>query len=110
MKKLLLSIAVFLTTFSVKAQMTKAEVETMIKSVNFQEIKDVYLIRTRAKNAGTEGWSEKSEEFDPKTIKWEFGEKSVKAEGASYTVLIPYDKIKIIFLKKGMYLTIELVD
>ena len=109
MKRLLVLTALFASTFSVKAQMSKGEVETMIKSVNFSEIKDIYLIRTRAKN-GAEGWSEKSEEFDPKTVKWEFGERSMKAEGASYAVLIPYDKIKVIFLKKATYLTIELLD
>lgn len=109
MKKLLFIAALLTAGLNVKAQMAKTEVEGMIKGINFAEIKDIYLIRTRAKN-GVDGWSEKSEEFDPKTIKWEFGEKSVKAEGGSYAVLIPYDKIKVIFLKKASYLTIELVD
>src|ERR1700757_5200811 len=99
MKKIHVVLVLLMATFSIKAQMSKTEVETMIKGVNFQEIKDVYLIRTRASN-GAEGWSEKSEEFDPKTCKWEFNEKSLKVEGGSYSVLIPYDKIKIIFLKK----------
>jgi hypothetical protein len=109
MKKILFIAALFTATFNIKAQMSKAEVEGMIKGINFAEIKDIYLIRTRAKN-GAEGWSEKSEEFDPKTVKWEFYERSFRAEGASYAVLIPYDKIKIIFLKKASYLTIELLD
>ncbi|MGZ3862692.1 MAG: hypothetical protein ACXVPN_15040 [Bacteroidia bacterium] len=109
MKKLLFIAALLTAGFNSKAQMSKAEVEGMIKGINLAELKDIYLIRTRAKN-GADGWSEKSEEFDPKTIKWEFGEKSVKAEGSSYMVLIPYDKIKVIFLKKTSYLTIELVD
>lgn len=109
MKKLLFFTALLTASFNIKAQMAKSEVEGMIKGINFAEIKDIYLIRTRAKN-GADGWSEKSEEFDPKTIKWEFGERSMKAEGASYAVLIPYDKIKVIFLKKASYLTIELLD
>ncbi len=109
MKKFLFFIALISATFSIKAQLSKAEVETMIKGINFTEIKDIYLIRSREKN-GAEGWSEKSEEFDPKTCKWEFGEKSLKLDGATYSVLIPYDKIKVIFLKKTAYLTIELVD
>jgi len=109
MKKLFLLLVFFSSIFSSKAQMTKAEVESMIKGVNVAELKDIYLIRSRARD-GAAGWSEKSEEFDPKTCKWEFGERSVKAEGASYAVLIPYDKIKVIFLKKGSYLTIELID
>jgi hypothetical protein len=109
MKKIHVVLVLLMATFTIKAQISKSEVETMIKGVNFQEIKDVYLIRTRASN-GAEGWSEKSEVFDPKTCKWEFGEKSLKIEGASYAALIPYDKIKIIFYKKATYLTIELLD
>lgn len=109
MKKIQFIIVLLMATFSIKAQMSKAEVETMIKGVNFSEIKDIYLIRTRARD-GAQGWSEKSEEFDPKTCKWEFADKSLKAEGASYAVLIPYDKIKVIFYKKAAYLTIELID
>ena len=109
MKKIHFIIILLMATFSIKAHMSKAEVETMIKGVNFTELKDIYLIRTRASN-GAVGWSEKSEEFDPKTCKWEFGEKSMKVEGASYAALIPYDKIKVIFLKKAAYLTIELMD
>ena len=109
MKKLIVFVALFMSAFSIKAQMGKAEVETLIKGINFQEVKDIYLIRSRA-GAGVPGWFEKFEEFDPKTVKWDFNEKSLKAEGAGYTVLIPYDKIKLIFLKKATYLTIELVD
>lgn len=109
MKKFFVLLVLLSTTFATQAQMTKAEVETMIKGVNVSELKDIYLIRSRARD-GAEGWSEKSEDLDPKTIKWEFGERSLKAEGGSYSVLIPYDKIKVIFLKKGSYLTIELVD
>jgi len=109
MKKLFIVLAFLSAAFSSKAQMTKSEAESMIKGVNLAEIKDIYLIRTRARD-GAQGWSEKSEQFDPKTCKWEFGERSVKVEGTSYAVLIPYDKIKVIFLKKGSYLTIELID
>lgn len=109
MKKILFIATLFTASFSVKAQMTKVEVETMVKGINLQEIKDIYLIRTRAKN-GAEGWSENSEVFDSKSCKWEFGERSFKLDGAMYSVLIPYDKIKLIFLKKTTYLTIELVD
>lgn len=109
MKKLLFVAAILTAGFNVKAQMAKSDVEGMIKGINVAELKDIYLIRTRVKN-GAEGWSENSEEFDPKTIKWEFGEKALRAEGGSYAVLIPYDKIKVIFLKKGNYLTIELAD
>ena len=102
MKKLSFIAALLIASFNSEAQMSKPEVEGMIKGINMTELKDIYLIRTRAKN-GADGWSEKSEEFDPKTIKWEFGERSVRAEGTSYAVLIPYDKIKVIFLKNSNY-------
>ena len=109
MKKTFFFIAWLFIAFCAQAQMSKSEAETFIKGINFAEIKNIYLIRTREHN-GTAGWSEKSEDFDPKTCKWEFGENCLKAEGGSYTVLIPYNKIKVIFLKKASYLTIELVD
>lgn len=98
-----------LATFSMQAQMSKGEVESMLKGVNMQEIQNIYLIRSRV-NTDAPGWFEKSEAFDPKTCKWEFAEKTLRAEGSSYAVLIPYDKIKLIFLKKATYLTIELAD
>jgi hypothetical protein len=109
MKKICLFVALMMASLLAEAQLAKAEVESLIKGINLAEIKDIYLIRTRARD-GEQGWSEKSEDLDPKTVKWEFGERSLKAEGSSYLVLIPYDKIKLIFLKKGSYLTIELID
>ena len=109
MKKLYFLAVLLTAAVSLNAQMTKAEVEAMMKTVNFQEIKDVYLIRTR-EHDGAQGWYEKFEEFDPKTVKWTYNEKSFLIEGTSYTVLIPYDKLKLIFYKKANYLTIELID
>ena len=100
MKKLSFIAAFVIAAFSLNAQVDKSEVEAMIKTVNFQEIKDVYLIRTR-EHDGAQGWYEKFEEFDPKTIKFTYNEKSLTMEGTNYSEILPYDKIKLVFYKKG---------
>jgi hypothetical protein len=109
MKKIYLFIILAFSSITLDAQLSKAEVEAMMKTVNFQDIKDVYLIRTRERD-GAQGWFEKFEEFDPKTCKITYNEKSMIMEGSSYEVMVPYDKIKIIFYKKANYLTIEMID
>jgi hypothetical protein len=109
MKKIYTLALLLISMISANAQMSKSDVEGLMKSIKFEEIKDVYLIRSR-QQVSTEGWYEKCEEFNPKTCIFSFSEKSLKIEGGTYTVLTPYDKIKIIFYKKNSYLTIELVD
>jgi hypothetical protein len=109
MNKLRFIAAFLIAALSLSAQVNKTEVEAIIKTVNFQEIKDVYLIRTR-EHDGAQGWYEKFEEFDPKTIKITYGDKSMMLEGTSYAIMLPYDKIKLIFYKKGSYLTFEMID
>jgi hypothetical protein len=110
MKKLRFIAISIMAAISMQAQLSKSEVETIIKTVNFQEIKDVYLIRTRQHDGTTQGWFERFEEFDPKTIKISYNENSLLLEGSAYTVLIPYDKIKVIFYKKQNYLTFEMLN
>lgn len=109
MKKFRFIAAFIIAALSMDAQLDKKEVESMLTSVNFQEIKDVYLIRTR-EHDGAQGWYEKFEQFDPKTIKFTYSDKSVKLEGTTYAIMLPYDKIKLIFYKKGSYLTFEMID
>ncbi len=109
MKKLILSIALLLNTFFLSAQLGKTEVENMIKNVNMNEIKEIYLIRTR-QHDGSQGWYEKFEKLDPKKCKITYNEKSMMLDGDSYSILIPYDKIKVIFTRKAEYFTIELLD
>lgn len=110
MKKLALIFVLSLFSFVMEAQMSKLEVETAIKSVNFQDIKDIFLIRTREHDGASQGWFEKFEKLDPKTIKISYSDNSMLLDGNSYTALIPYDKIKLIFVKKANYLSIELID
>lgn len=110
MKKIAFVFILSLFTLAMDAQMAKTEVETMLKSVNMQELKDVFLIRTREHDGASKGWFEKYEKLDPKTLKITYNEKSMFIEGSSYSAFIPYDKIKLIFQKKLEYLSIELID
>ena len=111
MKKLSLIFAFVLVSLLANAQMTKSEVETMMKGINMQETPDIFLIRTRQHDGSSQqGWFEKYEKLDSKTTKITYNDNSIYLEGSSYTALIPYDKIKIIFAKKASYLSIELID
>lgn len=109
MKKLSVIIFLFLSAFSANAQLSKAEVEDAIKSVNFQELKDVYIVRTR-QHDGTAGWFERFEKLEVKTLQIIYSEHSMTIKGSTYLALLPYEKIKIIFVKNGMHLTIEMQD
>jgi hypothetical protein len=109
MKKIVLISCLFLSFFSVKAQLSKAEVEEAIKSVNFQELKDVYVVRTR-QHDGSAGWFERFEKLDVKTLQIIYNEHSMVIKGSTYMALMPYEKIKIIFVKNGAHLTIEMQD
>jgi len=110
MKKIFLTVLVSLFSMYAQAQLSKSEVEKTINSVNFQELKDVFLIRTREHDGSKQGWFEKFEKLDPKTVKIIFNENSMEMDGKSYVAFIPYDKIKLIFMKRGEHLTIELID
>ena len=110
MKKIFVTIVITLFSFYAQAQLTKTEVEKTINSVNFQELKDVFLIRTREHDGSKQGWFEKFEKLDPKSIKIVFNENSLEMDGKSYVAFIPYDKIKLIFMKRSEHLTIELID
>jgi hypothetical protein len=109
MKKLFLMPLLLLTVLTVQAQLSKSEVEGMIKSVNMQELKDVYVVRTR-QHDGAAGWFERFEKLDAKTLKISYGETSMTIEGTTYMALLPYEKIKIIFYKRATHLTIEMQD
>jgi hypothetical protein len=110
MKKIIVTIVITLLSFYAQAQLSKAEVEKTINSVNFQELKDVFLIRTREHDGSKQGWFEKFEKLDPKSVKIVFNENSMELDGKSYIAFIPYDKIKLIFMKRSEHLTIELID
>ena len=110
MKKAVFIFAFSLISFFAEAQLSKSEVEGMLKNVNFNEIKDIFLIRTREHDGSKQGWFEKFEKLDPKTVKVVYNEKSMEMDGKSYLAFIPYDKIKLIFVKRGEHLTIELID
>jgi hypothetical protein len=110
MKKIIVTIVITLFSFYAQAQLSKAEVEKTINSVNFQELKDVFLIRTREHDGSKQGWFEKFEKLDPKSVKIVFNEHSMELDGKSYIAFIPYDKIKLIFMKRSEHLTIELID
>lgn len=110
MKKISFIFILSLFSLFLNAQISKTEVETMIKSADMSSLPDVFLIRTREHDGASQGWFEKFEKLDPKTMKIFYGEKSLILEGNSYSALIPYDKIKLIFYKKGTYLSIELID
>jgi hypothetical protein len=110
MKKIIVTIVITLFSFYAQAQLSKAEVEKTINSVNFQELKDVFLIRTREHDGSKQGWFEKFEKLDPKSVKIVFNENSMELDGKSYIAFIPYDKIKLIFMKRSEHLTIELID
>ena len=110
MKKKSFIFVLSLFSLAMNAQLSKSEVETTVKSINFQEIQDIFLIRTREHDGTSQGWFEKYEKLDPKSMKITYNEHSLLLEGNSYTALIPYDKIKLIFVKKATYLSIELID
>lgn len=110
MKKLSFIFILSLFSLIMDAQMSKTEVETMMKSADMNTLPDVFLIRTREHDGASQGWFEKFEKLDPKTMKITYSEKSMLIEGNSYASLIPYDKIKLIFYKKANYLSIELID
>ncbi|HEY1038552.1 MAG TPA: hypothetical protein VGF30_04060 [Bacteroidia bacterium] len=110
MKKLSLIFVFVLVSFITNAQMSKPEVESMMKGINMQETPDIFLIRTRQHDGTSQGWFEKYEKLDTKTTKITYNDKSMLLEGTSYTALIPYDKIKLIFVKKASFLSIELID
>ncbi len=109
MKKTAIIFFLFLSFFSMKAQLSKAEVEDAIKSVNLKELKDVYVVRTR-QHDGSAGWFERFEKLDVKTLDIVFNEHSMTLKGSTYLALLPYEKIKIIFIKNGLHLTIEMQD
>ena len=110
MKKVF-AIALFVSaSLFVDAQVSKSEVESIMKSVNFQDIKDVFLIRTRQHDGANEGWYERFEKLDAKTAKIAINDHSIFLEGASYTAFLPFDKIKLIFHKKGSHLIFEMQD
>jgi hypothetical protein len=110
MKKTVLTLVISIVSFFAQAQLSKSEVEKMLTSVNFQEIKDIFLIRTREHDGSKQGWFEKFEKLDPKSVKIVYGENSMEMDGKSYVAFIPYDKIKLIFMKRSEHLTIELID
>ncbi|MDP2388389.1 MAG: hypothetical protein Q8M29_18595 [Bacteroidota bacterium] len=110
MKKLSLIFAFALCNLIASAQMSKSEVETMMNGVNLKETPDIFLIRTRQHDGTSQGWFEKYEKLDTKTTKITYNERSLLLEGTSYTALIPYDKIKLIFVKKSSFLSIEMMD
>lgn len=110
MKKIILASLIILGSFSLSAQVSKSEVEGILKSVNLQEIKDIYLIRTRQHDGANEGWFERFEKLDPKSAKITLNDHSVFIEGSSYSAFLPFDKIKLIFHKKNNYLIFELQD
>lgn len=110
MKKLLFIFTLSLFSMAASAQMSKAEVESMLSGINMQEVKDVFLIRTREHDGATQGWFEKYEKLDPKSFKITYNDHSLVIMGGTYTTLIPYDKIKVIFVKKTEYVSIELID
>jgi hypothetical protein len=109
MPRLLLIAAFLLSTLFSFAQLKKAEAEKMINSINMSDVAEIYLIRTRHPD-GTQGWFEKFEKLDSKSCKVTFNEGSMLLEGNAYQVLLPYDKIKLIFFNKHNYLTIEMTD
>ncbi len=110
MKKIAFIFAASFSSLMMNAQMTKSEVETTMKGVNLQETPDIFLIRTREHDGSSQGWFEKFEKLDAKTAKITYNEHSMLLEGNSYTAFIPYDKIKLIFVKKANYLSIEMTD
>jgi hypothetical protein len=110
MKKIIFSLLLLSSVSFLDAQVSKSEVETVLKLVNLQEIKDIYLIRTRQHDGAIDGWFERFEKLDPKTAKITLNDNSILMEGTSYTAFLPYDKIKLIFQKKGSHLIFELQD
>lgn len=108
MRKLILVLCISLFSITMNAQLSKAEVESYMSGVNLSEMTDVFLIRTRMHDGASKGWFEKFEKLDAKTCKITLGANSLFIEGASYSTLLPYDKIKIIFAKKKEFLSIEL--
>ena len=110
MKKYIFSLFLFSSMTLLDAQVSKSEVQTVTKAVNLQDIKDIYLIRTRQHDGAVEGWFERFEKLDPKTAKITLNDHSVIIDGSSYTAFMPYDKIKFIFHKKGSHLIFELQD
>lgn len=110
MKNVILIFVFTLISFFAEAQMSKSEVEGVLRSDILNEVKDIFLIRTREHDGSKKGWFEKFERLDPKTVKIVYNEKSMEMDGKSYVAFIPYDKIKLIFVKRGEHLTIELID
>ena len=110
MKKFFIAALFASSLLTIKAQVSKSEVENVIKSVNLTEIKDIYLIRTRQHDGANEGWFERFEKLDPKTAKITINDHSVLLEGSSYSAFLPFDKIKLIFHKKSSHLIFELQD
>ncbi|MFN5460895.1 MAG: hypothetical protein ACK5AY_13370 [Bacteroidota bacterium] len=110
MKKMFLIAFLTVTSLITNAQVSKSEVESIVKSVNLQELKDIYLIRTRQHDGAVEGWFERFEKLDPKTAKISINDHSLLIEGSSYAAFLPFDKIKLIFHKKQSHLIFELQD
>lgn len=109
MRKWIIALGLLLTASFSFAQLKKAEVEKMINGINLADVAEIYLIRTRHPD-GTQGWFEKFEKLDAKSCKVTFNEGSMTLEGNAYMVLLPYEKIKLIFFNKHNYLTIEMTD
>jgi hypothetical protein len=110
MKNSIFIFVFILVSFFAEAQMSKTEVEGILRSDILNDVKDIFLIRTREHDGSKKGWFEKFERLDPKTVKIVYNEKSMEMDGKSYVAFIPYDKIKLIFVKRGEHLTIELID
>ncbi|MCD6067088.1 MAG: hypothetical protein K0S33_1914 [Bacteroidetes bacterium] len=110
MKKTAVLLILSLFTLVMEAQTSKLEVQTMLTGLSMKDMQDIFLIRTRKHDGATQGWFEKYEKLDPKTCKITYNDNSMFMEGTSYSTLIPYDKIKLIFVKKNEYISIELID
>ena len=64
MKKISFIFILSLFSLFMSAQISKIEVETIIKSADMSSLPDVFLIRTREHDGASQGWFEKFEKFD----------------------------------------------
>ena len=86
------------------SQITKAIMEATVEKADVKNLSENIRVRYTSNSEFS------LETCSAATVEFTFDETSFTMEGNSYYTVIPYDKIKRIYLRKGEYLYIELID
>ena len=88
------------------AQMTKADVESVLSGANVSSKENIFVIFNRVLAGGA--WTEKFDKFNAKTAVITPKDGALMIKGNSYSYLFPYSAIKYITIE-STFLKIELL-